>query len=166
MAKGINKVIIVGNLGQDPEVRYMPNGMQWPISLWPPAKAGKISKARNRSAPSGIVLFCISDWLKLLVNTLRKVRKSIWKADSEPANGRINKGVKHYTTEIIANELQMLDGKPAGGWGKPSGPANNSTPPAQNGGYSYAAGRNQPMSEPQWISMMTYSFCTSVPAIP
>jgi single-strand DNA-binding protein len=30
-ARGVNKVILVGHLGQDPDVRYMPNGAQWPI---------------------------------------------------------------------------------------------------------------------------------------
>jgi single-strand DNA-binding protein len=30
-ARGVNKVILVGHLGQDPEVRYMPNGAQWPV---------------------------------------------------------------------------------------------------------------------------------------
>ena len=41
--------------------------MPWPISLWPPAKAGKTSKASYKKKRNGIELYFISDWLKLLV---------------------------------------------------------------------------------------------------
>ena len=56
--KGVNKVILVGNLGNDPEVRYMPNGNAVANQAWLPAKAGKIRKAKCRNALSGTALLC------------------------------------------------------------------------------------------------------------
>ncbi len=47
--RGINKVILVGRLGKDPEVRYIPNGAQWQTCRWPRQKAG----ATNRRGDTG-----------------------------------------------------------------------------------------------------------------
>ncbi len=48
-ARGINKVILVGRLGNDPEVRYIPNGVQWQTCRWLRQKAG----ATNRRGDAG-----------------------------------------------------------------------------------------------------------------
>ncbi len=57
--RGINKVILVGRLGKDPEVRYIPNGAQWQICRWPRQKAGVTNRrgdaGADRMAPRGAV---------------------------------------------------------------------------------------------------------------
>ena len=58
MAKGINKVILVGNLGKDPETRYAASGSAITNITLPPLKAGVTSKRANRkSVPNGTILF-------------------------------------------------------------------------------------------------------------
>ncbi len=56
-SRGVNKVILVGNLGQDPDVRYMPNGAQWQVCRWRPRNPGvtkrPVSRRAYRMAPGG-----------------------------------------------------------------------------------------------------------------
>lgn len=65
-SKGVNKVILVGNLGQDPEVRYMPNGGAVAnLSLATSDTRTDKQTGDKKSAPNGIVWFFTANWLKL-----------------------------------------------------------------------------------------------------
>lgn len=110
-SRGINKVILVGNLGNDPEIRYMPNGNAVAnVSLatsdsWKDKATGEQQEKTewhrvvffNRLAE--IVEQYVKKGSKLYVEGRLQTRS--WEQD----------GVKRYSTEIVASEMQMLDGR-------------------------------------------------------
>ena len=107
----VNKVILVGNLGNDPEVRYMPNGNAVAnVSLatsdtWKDKSTGEQQEKTewhrvvffNRLAE--IVEQYVKKGTKLYVEGRLQTRS--WEQD----------GVKRYSTEVVANEMQMLDSR-------------------------------------------------------
>lgn len=113
-SRGVNKVILVGNLGNDPEVRYMPNGNAVAnVSLatsesWKDKTTGEAQEKTewhrviffNRLAE--IVEQYVKKGSKLYIEGRLQTRS--WEQD----------GVKRYTTEIVASEMQMLDSRGAG----------------------------------------------------
>jgi len=113
MARGINKVILIGNVGNTPEVRYTPNGNAVVnISLatsevWKDKQTGE---QQERTEWHRIVFFnrlgeiageFLKKGSKIYVEGLLRTRK--WQDKSS--------GQDRYTTEIIANEMQMLDSR-------------------------------------------------------
>ena len=122
MARGINKVILVGNLGADPETRYMPSGgAVTNIRLatsdsWKDKQSGE---QQERTEWHRVVFF----------NRLAEVAAEYLRKGSQVyVEGRIrtNKwqgqdGQDRYTTEIVANEMQMLGSRGGGGGGFQSG---------------------------------------------
>ena len=111
MARGINKVILVGNLGNDPETRYMPDGgAVTRISIatnktWNDRSTGE---KKEQTEWHRVVFFrklaeIAAEYLKKgsMVYVEGSLRTNQWEKD----------GQKHYTTEIIANEMQMLDSR-------------------------------------------------------
>jgi len=110
-SRGVNKVILVGNLGNDPEVRYMPNGNAVAnVSLatsetWKDKSSGEQQEKTewhrvvffNRLAE--IVEQYVKKGTKLYVEGRLQTRS--WEQD----------GVKRYSTEVVANEMQMLDNR-------------------------------------------------------
>ncbi|MAW30214.1 MAG: single-stranded DNA-binding protein [Gammaproteobacteria bacterium] len=133
MARGINKVILIGNLGQDPETRYLPSGgAVTNVSLattesWRDRESGE---QRDRTEWHRVVFFrrlaeIAGEYLKKgsKVYIEGQLRTRQWERE----------GQKHYTTEIVANEMQMLDSRGEGG-------SNNYS--SQGGGQSSYGGGN------------------------
>ncbi len=89
-ARGINKVILVGRLGNDPEVRYIPNGAQWQTCRWPHQKAG-VTNRRGRcgSRRNGTAWCCSASSRKWQVNICARVRRSTSKVSFAPVAGKI-----------------------------------------------------------------------------
>jgi len=115
MARGVNKVILVGTCGQDPEVRYMPNGNAVTnLSLatseqWTDKQTGqKVEKTEwHRVSMFGKVAEIAGDYLRkgAQVYIEGKLQTREWEKD----------GVKRYTTEIIVDmqgTMQLLGGRP------------------------------------------------------
>ncbi|HBW84142.1 MAG TPA: single-stranded DNA-binding protein [Gammaproteobacteria bacterium] len=108
-SRGVNKVILVGNLGNDPEVRYMPNGNAVAnVSLatsetWKDKSTGEQQEKTewhrvvffNRLAE--IIEQYVKKGTKLYIEGRLQTRS--WEQD----------GVKRYSTEVVASEMQMLD---------------------------------------------------------
>ncbi len=88
--RGINKVILVGRLGKDPEVRYIPTGAQWQTCRWPRQKAG-VTNRRGRcgSRQNGIAWCCSASSRKWQVNICARARRSTSKVSFAPVAGRI-----------------------------------------------------------------------------
>ena len=90
MARGVNKAIIVGNLGRDPEVRYSANGNAIAnvtvatTDSWKDRQSGE-----RRNEPNGIAWCFLIAWQKLLLNTLKRVPKCLSKDGSRPESGKI-----------------------------------------------------------------------------
>ncbi len=143
MARGVNKVILIGNLGQDPEVRYMPNGAAVANITLATSESWKDQQGQiqERTEWHRVVLY--KRLAEITGEYLRKGSKVYIEGRLRTREWTDQQGAKHYTTEIIASSLQMLDGKPSGNLGQPSQPQSNN-PPAQKGGYNYADSRNAP----------------------
>ena len=115
MARGVNKVIIVGNLGEDPETRYMPSGSavtNLRIATSESWKDKTTGEAHERTEWHDIAMF--ARLAEIAAEYLRKGSQVYIEGRSVPASGRTRPaGQDRYTTEIIADEMQMLGGKPA-----------------------------------------------------
>lgn len=130
-SRGINKVILVGNVGQDPETRYMPNGNAVTnISIatsetWKDKNTGEQQERTEwhrvtfYQRLAEIVAEYVKKGTKLYVEGRLQTRS--WEQD----------GVKKYATDIIANEMQMLDSR--GSAGDSYSPSQSqSAPPPKN----------------------------------
>lgn len=118
-SRGINKVILVGNLGSDPEVRYMPNGNAVAnVSLatsesWKDKTSGE---QQEKTEWHRVVFF---NRLAEIVEQYVKKGSKIYIEGKLQTRSWEQDGVKRYSTEIVANEMQMLDsrGEMGGGMG-------------------------------------------------
>lgn len=132
MARGVNKVILIGNLGADPETRYLPDGgavanvnvatsRQW--------RDRESGEQREHTEWHRVVFFrrlaeIVGEYLrkgsKVYIEGSLRTRQ--WERD----------GQKHYTTEVIADEMQMLDSRGDGNFG--GGRPDNGPPSGGRGG--------------------------------
>ncbi len=114
MARGVNKALIIGTLGQDPDVKYTASG----------APVVNVSVATNESWKDKSTGDQVekTEWHRIVVfGKLAEICAQYLKKGSQVYfEGKIQtrtwdkEGVKMYTTEIVANEMQMLGGKPSG----------------------------------------------------
>ena len=150
MARGINKVILVGNLGADPEVRYMPSGgAVTSLSLatsesWTDKNSGQ---KQERTEWHRVTLF----------NRLGEIAAEYCRKGSQiyiEGSIRTDKyqdktsGQDRYSTQIIARELQLLGGRMdnAAGGGQPAGSGQRNNAPAA--ATPMAAGGGAPAQQP------------------
>ena len=115
MARGVNKVILIGNLGNDPEVRYTPNGsavanVTLATSMtWRDKQNGEL---QERTEWHRIVFF--NRLAEIVGEYLRKGSKIYIEGSLRTRKWQDKSGIDRYTTEIIANEMHMLDSKAGG----------------------------------------------------
>jgi single stranded DNA-binding protein (ssb) len=114
MARGVNKVIIVGNLGQDPEVRYMPNGNAVANITVATSESWKDQQGQMQERTEWHRIVLYRRLAEIAGEYLRKGSKVYLEGRLQTREWQDQQGQKRYTTEIIANEMQMLDGRGAG----------------------------------------------------
>ena len=138
MARGINKVILVGNLGSDPEVKYMPSGSAVAnVSLatadsWKDKNTGQ---QQDRTEWHRVVFF--NRLAEIVGEYLKKGSQVYVEGRLQTRKWQDKQGVDRYTTEIVASDMQMLGGRADGGGGQNYGGGSG-------GGYS-----SQPQQQPQ-----------------
>lgn len=116
MARGINKVILVGNLGNDPEVRFMPSGgavANLSIATSESWKDKQTGEQHDRTEWHRIVLY--NRLGEIAGEYLKKGSKVYIEGSLRTRKWQDKNGQERYTTEIIGNEMQMLDSRGAGG---------------------------------------------------
>ncbi len=167
MARGINKVILIGNLGQDPEVRFTPSGTAVAnlnlatSDTWLDRQSGQ---RQERTEWHRVVLF--NKTAEIAQQYLKKGSKVYIEGRLQTRKWQDQNGQDRYSTEIVANDMQMLDGRsgdyqgggaPQGGYAQQA-PAQQAPPqqhygqqPPQQGGYPSqgAPQRNAPAPQPQ-----------------
>lgn len=114
-SKGINKVIIVGNLGQDPEVRHMPSGgavTNVSVATSESWKDKNTGQQQDRTEWHRVVFF---NRLAEISGEYLKKGSKVYIEGSLRTRSWEKDGITRYSTEIVANEMQMLDGKNDGG---------------------------------------------------
>src|ERR1043166_2524830 len=142
MARGINKVILVGNLGADPETRAMPSGTTVAnlriatSESWRDKQSGE---QQERTEWHRVALF--GRLGEIAAEYLKKGSQVYIEGSIRTRKWEDKEGKDRYTTEIIANEMQMLGGKPGcgssapmdrgdrGDRGESSGPSRGKAPP-------------------------------------
>lgn len=112
MSNGINKVIIIGNIGQDPEVKYMPNGnsvTNVSIATSETWKDKNTGQPQERTEWHRVVFF--NRLGEIAGEYLKKGSKVYVEGSLRTRKWQAQDGTDRYTTEIVASELQMLGGK-------------------------------------------------------
>lgn len=112
MARGINKVIIVGNLGNDPETRYMPSGgavTNLSIATSESWKDKQTGEQKDRTEWHKVVMF--QRLAEIAAEYLRKGSQVYIEGKLQTRKWQDKDGQDRYTTEIVASEMQMLGGR-------------------------------------------------------
>ena len=147
MARGINKVILIGNLGADPETRYMPSGKAVTnirIATSEGWKDKQTGDLQERTEWHRIALF--DKLAEIAAEYLRKGSQVYIEGSLRTRKWQDKEGKDQYSTEVIAREMQMLGGRSgAGGGASPEGRAERrpaapvgeerSPPPADDGQF-------------------------------
>jgi single-strand DNA-binding protein len=118
MARGINKVILIGNLGADPETRAMPSGMTVAnirIATSENWKDKQSGENKERTEWHNVAMF--GRLGEIAGEYLKKGSKVYIEGSLRTRKWQDKSGNDRYTTEIIANEMQMLDSRSGGGMG-------------------------------------------------
>lgn len=164
MSRGVNKVILVGSLGQDPEVRYMPQGGA--VANFSVATNERYKDKNTGEAKE------VTEWHKVVIyqrlaeiagEYLRKGSKVYIEGKLKTRKWQDKDGIERYTTEIIANELQMLDGRGDNQSNGSQGQKPQQQRPAQqSGGYQ----SNKPAPRPQAPEQPPMDFDDDIPFAP
>jgi single-strand DNA-binding protein len=149
MARGVNKVILVGNLGQDPEVRYTANGAAVAnitvatSEQWTDKQSGQ---KQEKTEWHRVVLF--GRLGEIAGEYLRKGSQIYLEGKLQTRKWQDQSGQDRYTTEIVANEMQMLGGKGGAGGGSADYNAPNQNQ-GQNQGQNQNFGGARPAAASQ-----------------
>ncbi|GAB4188290.1 MAG: hypothetical protein Tsb002_14510 [Wenzhouxiangellaceae bacterium] len=168
MARGINKVILVGNLGVDPETRYTASGSAVTnlriatSEVWRDRQTGE---QQERTEWHRVVMF--NKLAEIASEYLRKGSQVYLEGKLQTRKWQDQSGQDRYTTEIVANEFQMLGGRPGssaplddnnnrgnrGQYGQFGGQRNQGNP--QNGNYG---NQNQHSNDNDYPDQSTEEF--------
>jgi len=122
MARGINKVILVGNLGADPETRYMPSGgavTNLRIATSESWKDKQSGEQNERTEWHRVAMF--NRLAEIAAEYLRKGSQVYIEGKLRTRKWQDRDGNDRYTTEIVADEMQMLGGRGGSGGGSYEG---------------------------------------------
>jgi single-strand DNA-binding protein len=119
MARGVNKVILVGNLGKDPEVRYMPSGgavTSCTLATSESWKDKQTGEQQERTEWHNLTFY--GRLAEIAGEYLKKGSQVYVEGSIRTEKWQDKEGKDRYTTKIIVNEMQMLGGR--GGAGAPA----------------------------------------------
>lgn len=144
MARGINKVILIGNLGRDPEMRYTQS--QQAVANFSVATSDSwtdrnTNERRERTEWHRVV--CFRRLAEICGEYLHKGSKVYIEGSLQTRSWEGQDGQTRYTTEVVAREMQMLDGRGEGGYAPPEG-----GPPAQGRSQGREQAHAGPRAEP------------------
>ncbi|MDZ7843128.1 MAG: single-stranded DNA-binding protein [Gammaproteobacteria bacterium] len=149
MARGVNKAILVGNLGRDPEIRYSPSGAAVAnvnIATTDSWKDRNTGEQQERTEWHRVVFF--GRLAEIVGEYLKKGSQVYVEGRIQTRKWQDKEGNDRYTTEIVANEMQMLGGRSGGsGGGGGSGEDFNQDAGYQGGGKSSSSSSSSGPSE-------------------
>lgn len=137
MARGVNKVILIGNLGNEPDTKYLPSGnavTNITVATSDSWKDKQTGQQQERTEWHRVVFF--NRLAEIAGEYLHKGSKVYLEGALRTRKWQDQQGQDRYSTEIVASEMQMLDSRGDGG---------------NNGGYQQpqAGGYQQPQQAPQ-----------------
>ena len=110
MGRGVNKAVIVGNLGQDPDIRYAHNGnavVNLNVATNETWKNRETGEAQQRTEWHRIVMF--GKLAEIAQQYLKKGSQAYFEGRIQTRKWQDREGNDRYTTEIVASEMEMLD---------------------------------------------------------
>jgi single stranded DNA-binding protein len=116
-SSGINKVIIVGNLGQAPEVKYMPNGNAVTNISVATSESWKDQQGQLQERTEWHRIVAFRKLAEIMGQYLQKGSKVYIEGKLQTRKWQDQNGNDRYTTEIVADNMQMLDRRQDGGGG-------------------------------------------------
>jgi len=132
----VNKVILVGNLGRDPEVRYMPSGSAICTVTLATSRQWKDKTSGERQEETEWHRVTFFDRMAEIAGEYLKKGRPVYVEGRLKTRKYTDKdGVEKYSTEIVATDMQLLGGRDGGGGGGDemgSAPAPRSAPPARS----------------------------------
>ena len=145
MARGVNKVILVGNLGNDPDVKYTQGGMAITTLSLATTSVRKDRDGNNQEKTEWHRVKLFGKLGEIAGEYLKKGRQVYIEGRIEYGSYEKD-GIKHYTTDIVADEMQMLGGGEGGqrGGGEGGGYQQRSS----GGGGSYGSGGDRQQRAP------------------
>lgn len=135
MARGVNKVILIGNLGKDPEVRYTANGSgvaNVTLATTDSWKDKQSGEKQERTEWHRVVFF--GRLAEIVGEYLKKGSQVYVEGRLQTRKWQGQDGQDRYTTEIIATDMQMLGGRGSGGFAAEPEPRGGMEAPATTGG--------------------------------
>ncbi len=150
MARGVNKVILVGNLGKDPEIRYTPSGSavaNVTIATSDQWKDKQTGEQQERTEWHRVVFF--NRLAEVVGEYVKKGQQIYVEGRIQTRKWQDQSGQDRWTTEIVANEMQMLGGRGGGGGGGGAGSGfdqgmDQSQPPQRSAPQAQGQGGGQP----------------------
>lgn len=142
-SRGVNKVILVGNVGQDPEVRYMPNGNAVANLSLATSESWKDQQGQLQERTEWHRLTLYRRLAEIAGEYLRKGSQIYVEGKLQTRKWQDQQGQERYTTEVIVDQMQMLGGKTGQAEGGYQQQAPRQQQPQQQG-QNYNQGYNQP----------------------
>ncbi|RTE65042.1 single-stranded DNA-binding protein [Amphritea opalescens] len=149
MARGVNKVILIGNLGNEPETKYLPSGnavTNITVATSESWKDKQTGQQQERTEWHRVVFF--NRLAEIAGEYLHKGSKVYLEGSLRTRKWQDQQGQDRYTTEIVASEMQMLDSRGDGG--------NNGYQQPQSGGYQQPQQAPQQNYQPQQAPQQNY----------
>lgn len=111
MTRGLNKVMIIGGLGADPEMRYTPSGK--PVTSFSVAvnRGWRTSEGERREATEWFNVVSWGNLAEICNQHLRKGSQVYIEGRLQTRSWEDAEGVRHFRTELVANEMIMLDSR-------------------------------------------------------
>lgn len=141
MARGINKVILIGHLGQDPELRAMPSGGSVAnlrlatTESWRDKQTGE-----NKEATEWHTVVLFGRTAEVAQQYLRKGSQVYIEGRLRTRKWQDKSGQDRYTTEIVGNDMQMIGGRGEGGGARGGGDERRGAPAPAGGEDDWGGG--------------------------
>ena len=111
MTRGLNKVLIIGSLGADPEMRYTPGGK--PVTSYSVAvnRGWRTSEGERKEATEWFNVVAWGNLAEICNQYLHKGSQVYVEGRLQTRSWEDNSGTRHFRTELVANEMIILDGR-------------------------------------------------------
>ncbi len=143
MARGVNKAILIGNLGADPEMRYMPSGGAVANVSLATAESWKDKNTgvqQDRTEWHRVVFF--NRLAEIVGEYLKKGSQVYVEGRIQTRKWQDKQGIDRYSTEIVASDMQMLSSRGSEGGSSAGFGGGYSQPPQQQPSQSVPANRS------------------------
>ena len=149
MARGVNKVILIGNIGKDPEVKYFPNGDAFcNLTLATSESWNDKGSGEKKERTEWHNLVITRKLAEIAGQYLKKGSKIYVEGSLRYRKYTDKEGQERYITEINVNDMQMLDGR-GGGAGGSMDDGYSQMPPARSSGPASRPAPSRPAPQPQ-----------------